>query len=244
MTGLLAILFFLTAVLYAAVGLGGGTGYLAVMGLVGVAPEVMRPTALALNILVAGIGTFRYVRAGQFSARLFWPIALTSIPLAFVGGRLELPGMVYRWLVGALMVYAAVRLWWSTRETSATRSVPAARLPIWVALLVGAVIGLVSGLLGTGGGFFVGPLLLLTGWAGVYETLGITAAFVFVNSVAALAGHVSAMQGLPPEIPIWLLAAGAGGWIGAEIGSRRLEPRLLRRLLAVILLVAGVRMFF
>lgn len=244
MAGLLAILFFFTAVLYAAVGLGGGTGYLAVMGLAGVDPEVMRPTALALNILVAGIGAWKHIRAGQFSARLFWPIALASVPMAFVGGRLTLAGNVYRWVVGGIVLYAAVRLWLSTRPGAQERALRPTRLPVWLALLAGAAIGLTSGLIGTGGGIFLGPLLVLTGWASVRETMGITAVFVLVNSVAALVGRVSAMQALPPDIPLWLLAAGAGGLIGAEFGSSRLDPRLLRGLLALVLTVAGIRLFF
>ncbi|HFQ92560.1 MAG TPA: sulfite exporter TauE/SafE family protein [Anaerolineae bacterium] len=244
-TILLACLFFLTAVLYAAVGLGGGSGYLAIMGIVGLPPEVIRPTALSLNILVAGLGTWKHIRAGQFSARLFWPIALMSIPFAFLGGRLTLPGDIYRPLAGAVLLYAAGRLWLSSREKKdkgEERRRP--YLPIWVTLIAGAGIGLVSGLMGMGGGIFLGPLLLLTGWAGTRETMGITAAFVLVNSIAGLAGHISTIQSLPPAIPLWLLAAGIGGWIGAEYGSRRLDPRLLRKLLALVLAVGGLRLIF
>ncbi len=241
----LAFLFFLTAVLYAAVGLGGGSGYLAIMGIAGLPPEVIRPAALSLNILVAGLGTWKHIRAGQFSARLFWPIALTSIPFAFWGGRLALPTEIYRPLVGVILVYAAARLWLSGREEKNQghkRLRPS--LPLWVTLLAGAGIGLVSGLMGMGGGIFLGPLLLLTGWAGTRETMGITAAFVLTNSVAGLAGHISYVRALPAAIPLWLLAAGAGGWIGAEYGSRRLDPRLLRKLLALVLAAGGLRLIF
>ncbi len=242
---LLAFLFFLTAVLYAAVGLGGGSGYLAIMGIVGLPPEVIKPTALSLNILVAGLGTWQHVRAGQFSARLFWPIALTSIPFAFWGGRLTLPVDIYRPLVGVVLLYAAGRLWLSSREKK-EKGAEWRRpyLPLWVTLIAGAGIGLVSGLMGMGGGIFLGPLLLLTGWAGTRETMGITAAFVLVNSIAGLAGHISTIHALPPTIPLWLLAAGVGGWIGAEYGSRRLDPRLLRKLLALVLAVGGLRLIF
>ena len=239
---LLDLLFFAIAALYASVGSGGGSGYLAVMGLAGVAPELMRPTALVLNILVAGIGTWKYVRAGHFSARLFWPIALMSVPFAFWGGSLSLPTALYRPLVGLVLLYAAFRLWWGTRAAAPPRP-GRARLPLWAALLVGAVIGLVSGLLGIGGGIFLGPLLLLAGWAGTRQTMGITAAFVLVNSAAGLLGLLATAPVLPPGIALWLPAVAAGGWLGAEYGSRRLDPLVLRRLLALVLVLGGVRMF-
>ncbi len=240
---LLAVIFFLIATLYGAVGLGGGSGYLAVMGIVGVPPEIMRPTALALNILVASIGTWKYVRAGHFSARLFWPIAAASIPFAFIGGRYTLPGELYRPIVGVVLLYAALRLWRSSGGPQSATQVKA-NLPVWITLVAGAVIGLTAGLVGMGGGILLGPLLLLTGWADTRQTMGITAAFVLANSLAGLAGRLSAVPELPPSIFFWLLVVGIGGWLGAEYGSKRLDPQLLRRLLALVLLVGAVRMFF
>lgn len=239
---LLAVIFFLIATLYGAVGLGGGSGYLAVMGLVGVPPEIMRPTALTLNILVASIGTWKYVRAGHFSARLFWPIAAASIPFAFIGGLLTLPGGLYRPIVGVVLLYAAFRLW---RSSSKPQSEPQVNptLPIWIALIAGAAIGLIAGLVGMGGGILLGPLLLLTGWADTRQAMGITAAFVLVNSLAGLAGRLTSVPELPSSILPWLLVVGIGGWLGAEYGSKRLDPLLLRRLLALVLLAAGTRMF-
>lgn len=240
---LLAGIFFLIATLYGAVGLGGGSGYLAVMGIVGVPPEIMRPTALALNILVASIGTWKYVRAGHFSARLFWPIAAASIPFAFIGGRYTLPGELYRPIVGVTLLYAAYRLW---RSSTGPKSAPQikANLPVWITLIAGAAIGLISGLIGMGGGILLGPLLLLTGWADTRQAMGITAAFVLANSLAGLAGRLSTVPELPPSIFFWLLVVGIGGWLGAEYGSKRLNPQLLRRLLALLLLAGAARMFF
>lgn len=240
---ILTILFFLIAVLYASVGSGGGSGYLAIMGLLGTPPELMRPTALTLNILVTTIGTWKYVRAGHFSARLYWPIVLMSLPFAFIGGRLSLPTAVYRPLVGLILLYAAIRLWLSTRG-DATKGHATRNLPIWVTLLAGMSIGLLSGLIGVGGGIFLSPLLILTGWATTRQTLGVTAAFVLANSIAGLAGQLSTMVTLPPIIWVWLTAVGIGGWLGAEFGSQRLNPQLLRRLLALILVLGGLRMIF
>ena len=239
---LLAVIFFLIATLYGAVGLGGGSGYLAAMGLVGVPPEIMRQTALTLNILVASIGTWKYVRAGHFSARLFWPVAAASIPFAFLGGRLSLPGEFYQPIVGVVLFYAAFRLWRSSTRTQSSPQVKKT-LPIWISLIVGAAIGLVSGLVGLGGGLFLGPLLLLAGWADTRQAMGITAAFVLVNSLAGLAGRLSLVPELPPSILPWLLVVGLGGWLGAEYGSKRLNPLVLRRLLALVLLAGAIRMF-
>jgi uncharacterized membrane protein YfcA len=238
---LLAILFFLVAALYSSVGLGGGSGYLAMMGLAGVPPDIMRPVALSLNILVATISSWQFIRAGHFSARVFWPIVLASMPFAYLGGYLELPGDYYRPLVGLLLSYSAVRLWRSTMRES---SLPAGRadLPLWVLAAAGAAIGFLSGLTGTGGGIFLGPLLLLAGWVDTRDSMGITAAYVLANSISALAGRLTAVPELPSTIWIWLAAAGIGGWLGARLGSRRLDPRLLRRLLALILLIGGLRL--
>jgi uncharacterized membrane protein YfcA len=240
---LLAFLFFLIAVLYSSVGLGGGSGYLAVMGLLGVPPDIMRPVALTLNILVTSISSWQFIRASYFSARLFWPIALASMPFAFLGGYLELPVSVYRPLVGLVLIYSAWRLW---RSTLAGQTLPQVRsdLPLWLLLLAGAVIGFISGLMGIGGGTFLGPLLLLAGWADTKEALGITAAFVLTNSLFALAGRMTAVPALPPNIWLWLLVVGIGGWLGAKLGSGRVDPRILRRLLALILLVGGLRLLF
>ena len=240
---ILAIIFFIIALLYGAIGLGGGSGYLAAMGIAGVPPEIMRPTALSLNILVASIGTWKYVRAGHFSSRIFWPVAAASIPFAFLGGRLSLPGDLYRPIVGLVLLYAAYRLW---RSASNPSSIPAIRLnlPIWVALVAGALIGLTAGLVGMGGGILLGPLLLLARWADTRQAMGITAAFVLVNSLAGLAGRLSSVPELPPSLLLWLLAVGLGGWLGAEFGSKRLDPLILRRLLALVLLLGGIRMFF
>lgn len=237
MNVLLPLLFFLVAALYAAVGQGGGSGYLAVMGLVGLPPPAMKPTALVLNVLVAAIGTWKYVRAGHFAPRLFWPFAATSVPFAFLGGRLVLPGAAYQRLVGLILLYAAFRLGRRGEKKPAPR-----RLPVAWPLLAGAAIGFLSGLVGVGGGIFLAPLLLLAGWATTRTTMSITAAFVLVNSAAGLAGYVTTAAAFPPTLGWWLLVAAVGGWLGAEFGSRRMDPLLLNRLLALVLVVGGLRM--
>jgi uncharacterized membrane protein YfcA len=238
---LIGILILVAALLYSSVGHGGASAYLAVMALFGIAPEVMRPTALTLNVLVSSIAFYRYYRAGYFSWSHLWPFALASVPLAFIGGRMVLPAEYYRPLVGAVLLYAAYRLYRSTLNSAEPAE---RRFPLPLALLSGAGIGLLSGLTGVGGGIFLSPLLLLMGWAGVRQTAGISAAFILVNSIAGLLGRLSDVPYLPPAIPLWAIAAVAGGLIGAEYGSRRWSPATLRRLLALVLLVAGLKMLF
>lgn len=235
---ILGALVFVVAALYASVGHGGASGYLAAMALLGVAPAEMRPAALALNVLVAGIGCVKFYRAGRFSWTTLWPFAVLSVPLAFLGGAVTLPGAFYRPLVGVVLLYAAVRLLrWSSGEAPAPE-----RAPRGVALAAGAAIGLLSGLTGVGGGIFLSPLLVLAGWADVRTASGVAAAFIVVNSVAGLLGQAVRGAVLPGFLPGLAVAAIAGGWIGAEMGSRRLPAPAVRRLLGAVLVVAGLKM--
>jgi uncharacterized protein len=239
----LAATFFVAAILYASVGHAGASGYLAAMGLLGVAPETMRPTALALNILVASIVTVRFHLAGQVHWRSVLPFVTGSVPMAFIGGGLSLPGDLYKPLAGAVLLVAAGRLAMTAGRAGAA-SEPAPRVPAIPAVVVGGGIGLLSGLVGTGGGIFLTPLILFAGWSGARTAAGISSAFILANSVSGLLGNVAAVQSLPPALPIWLGAVAAGGMIGAELGARRLGTVGLRRALAVVLLVAGLKLIF
>lgn len=236
-----AILFLLAAMLYSSVGHAGASGYIAVMALFGFAPAVMKPTALALNILVAIIATMKFYRAGRFSFELFWPFAVTSIPAAFIGGALTLPAKWYDVIVGIALLYAAV---WMFRSAKTAAKVMVHPPPIAAALACGLVIGLLSGLTGVGGGIFLSPLILMLGWAETRATSAVAAAFILVNSVAGLLGHLSSISNVPPALPLWGLAVLVGGWIGAEYGSKRLPTPVLRQLLSIVLVVAGLKMLF
>jgi hypothetical protein len=236
---LLAAAIFVMAALYSSVGHAGASGYLAALALFAVAPSVMKPTALTLNILVALIGTVRFYRAGFFSWRVLLPFAVTSIPLAFVGGSVTLPNPIYQRVVGAVLVFAAFRLWAFAKREADAEAKPV-NLP--VALLLGAVIGLLSGMTGVGGGIFLSPLVLLAGWAETRQMSGVAAAFILVNSVAGLAGHVASVQSLPASIYVWGVAAVCGALLGTELGRRRLATVTLRRVLAVVLVVAAVKL--
>jgi len=236
----LVLLIFLVAVLYSSVGHAGASGYLAAMALIGVAPAVMKPTALTLNILVASIATFKFYRAGHFSFRLLWPFALTSIPFAFLGGYLTLPGHWYKTLVGLVLLAAAYKLFRTASRVSHQIENP--QVSLWVALLFGAVIGLLAGLTGTGGGIFLSPLLLMMNWAGTKQTSATSAAFILVNSMAGLLGNLSSIGSLPSSIFALTPAAIVGGFIGAELGSKRIAGPNIRRLLALVLIVAGFKL--
>ena len=231
----------LAAALYSTVGHGGASAYLAIMALFAVAPDTMRPTALALNLVVAGLGAWRYGSAGQINWRLLAAFVVTAAPAAFVGGGIAVPPEIYRPLVGLLLWAAAIRLFWHPARLA--RREPR-RPSLAVALPVGAGLGLLAGLTGTGGGIFLSPLIILFGWEDTRRTSGIAAGFIFLNSLAGLAGNFAAVRSLPSELP-WLVAAvAAGALVGTWLGSARLpRPRLLQGL-GLVLVIAGAKLVF
>ena len=235
----LAILFFVAALLYSSVGHAGASGYLAAMALVGISPAVMKPTALALNILVAIIATVKFYRVGAFSWRLFLPLAVTAVPCAYLGGLLTLPTNIYKPVIGVVLLYAA---WYSFRTASKTVSYQIRPVPIPLLSFSGAALGLLSGLTGVGGGIFLSPLMLFFRWAEIKTISGVAAAFILVNSIAGLTGVLSKAPGLPSALPLWALVVVIGGYIGAEYGSKRFRNPTLQRLLALVLVVAGIKM--
>jgi uncharacterized membrane protein YfcA len=238
---LLAAGMLVAAFAYAAVGHGGASAYIAALALAGVAPAEMRPIALLLNILVSSMGTWKFHRAGFFRWRLFWPFAAVSIPMAYLGGAITLPGSAYKILVGAVLLYAAWQLWRSGKRGEEMRAVR--EPPLAWAMAIGAAMGLLAGLTGVGGGIFLSPLLLMLGWAGTKQTSAVAAPFILVNSLAGLAAVFVAKNAvLPAYVGILAPAVLAGGWLGAEYGSRRFANPVVRRVLAVVLALAGAKM--
>jgi len=238
---LLAAGMLVAAFAYAAVGHGGASAYIAAMALAGVAPAEMRPIALLLNILVSSMGTWKFHRAGFFRWRLFWPFAVVSIPMAYLGGAITLPGSAYKALVGVVLLYAAWQLWRSGKSGEEMRAVR--EPPLGWAMAIGAAMGLLAGLTGVGGGIFLSPLLLMLGWAGTKQTSAVAAPFILVNSLAGLAAVLVAKNAvLPAYVGILVPAVLIGGWLGAEYGSRRFANPLVRRVLAVVLALAGAKM--
>jgi uncharacterized membrane protein YfcA len=237
---ILSFLIFAVAALYSSVGQAGASGYIAAMALFGVPPGLMKPSALVLNILVASLATFRFYRAGHFSWRGFLPLAVGSVPLAYVGGIIDLPDAIYRQVVGVFLLFVAYRVLVPPKRGDSTR--PARTFWIPMAVAFGAGIGLLAGLTGIGGGIFLAPVLMLTGQFDTRESSGISAAFILVNSLAAIAGCVSRTTELPSELVYWAIAAVAGGMLGSELAIKHLGQVALRRLLALVLVTTGVRL--
>jgi uncharacterized membrane protein YfcA len=229
----------LIAFLYASVGHAGASGYIATMTLFGLAPTIIRPTALALNILVAIIGSFQFWRAGYFSWRLFWPFALLSIPAAYFGGYLQPSAAVLRILIGAVLLFSAVRLIFRKSDPPevTTPSRP-------LAIGTGAGLGLLSGLTGTGGGIFLTPLLLFCRWAQIRTAAAVSALFILLNSISGLIGYFAAKHSIPSLGFELAGAAIIGGAIGSHLGSRRFPSRTIALLLATVLMIAGVKLIF
>lgn len=236
---LICAAFLVVALLYSSVGHAGASGYIAVMSLLSLAPETIKPTALALNILVASVTALQFWRAGHFRWRLFWPFALTAVPMAYLGGSLALPARVFSVLLGAVLLYSAWRFMF---EPAVAKQARPLRRP--VALASGAGIGLLSGLTGTGGGIFLTPLLLVMGWAQPKNAAAVSALFILMNSASGLAGNFASTRQLPSEIGVLLLVVLAGGLLGSWLGARRLPAQGIKRLLAVVLVIAGLKLLF
>lgn len=236
---ILTVAVFAVAVLYSSVGHAGASGYIAVMTLIGLAPADIKPIALTLNILVASIATFQFWRAGHFSWPLFWPFALLSVPSAFIGGYLDLPTHVFKVLVGVVLVVSAVQFLVRPPDESEPRQPP--RL---VALGAGGLLGLLSGLTGTGGGIFLTPLLIFMRWARTRNAAAVSAPFILLNSASGLAGNLSATRFFPAFAWALVAAVVIGGTIGSWFGSRRLPHTAIKRLLAVVLTIAGFKLVF
>ncbi len=237
---LLLGLVFLVAAAYSSVGHGGASGYLAVLSFFGLAPAAMASSALCLNLLVSALSFAAYFRAGHFAFRLLWPFLLTSVPFAFLGGLAGISARAYMAVLAGVLIFAAFRLVAigpSEQQESFLRPPSLA-----VALPVGAGIGFLSGLVGVGGGIFLSPLLILMKWADTRRTAAVSAAFIWINSVAGLYGHLS-RNALDWRALAWLVGAAlAGGLLGSWLGSRRFKGLWLRRILGLVLLLAAVKL--
>ena len=233
----LGLAFFLAAALYASVGHGGASAYLAVMGLVGMAPSEMKPIALTLNIAVSLVALAAFARAGHFRERLFWPLAAASVPAAFVGGWLQSPEPVFKLILAAALIFGAWRLAFGRRTDETLLQEP--RLP--ALLILGSAIGFLSGLIGIGGGIFLTPLLILFRWSPAKSAAAISAAFIFANSCSGIAGFMLKGNAIPSLawllLPIFL----AGASLGSQWGSRSARIPALQRTLAALLVVAAAK---
>jgi uncharacterized protein len=237
---LLGLLFFIGATLYSSVGHAGASAYLAAMALVGIAPAEMKPIALVLNICVASLGLWRYSRAGFSDWKMLWPFLIGSVPLAFVGSSIDIPDRAYKIILGIILLIGAARLL-LPGDIRPMLKLSAPGKP--VSAVIGAAIGFLAGLTGTGGGIFLSPVLIFTSWAGVRVASGIAAGFILANSIAGLAGQLmrskNPLETLPPEIPLYAVIVLVGGWIGTTLGTGKLATRNVLRALGIVLIVAG-----
>lgn len=241
------------ALLYASVGHAGATGYIAVMGLLGIAAEVIRPTALVLNLIVAGIGAVQFMRAGHFRRDLFLPLAVASVPAAAIGGFLALPTAVFEAALGLVLAFSALRIardvWPTNRTTGGGHDglrgedpLTHRRLSIPALLATGGVLGFGSGLTGVGGGVFLTPLLLSLGVATTRQVAAVSVVFILVNSAAGIGGWLASGRSLATIDPGLIAAAALGGLAGSQLGAFALPVRGLRLLMAVVLTVASVKL--
>jgi uncharacterized membrane protein YfcA len=233
--------FFLAALLYASVGHAGASAYLAVMALLGVAPESMKPAALLLNLIVSIVAAIQFGKSGSFRWGLLWPFLLAAVPAAYVGGAMKLPGHVYKVLTGIVLLYAGGRFLWQSLSSSLPFE-ETAQPKLAIALAAGAAMGLLAGLTGTGGGIFLTPLVILMRWGTAREAAAISPLFILCNSASGLLGLGFYELNLPSGFLFWCFAVLVGGSFGAYLGSRKLGGRGLRLALALVLLIAGLKM--
>jgi uncharacterized membrane protein YfcA len=232
------ILLFLVAFLYASVGHGGASGYLALMAIFSIAPDVMKPTALLLNLFVSLTSFIQFYRGGYFRMKLFLPFALASVPLAFIGGMISMDAAMYKQVLGLLLLLPVIRFFFFNNvEVKEQRD-----HSLIIALSIGAVIGFLSGLIGIGGGIILSPVLLLLRWADMKQTAAISALFIFVNSLSGLAGQLTKGIHFTADMYLYVIIAFAGGLAGAYVGAARLKQGMLKYMLATVLLIAAVKL--
>ena len=232
-------LIFLIAVLYSSVGHGGASGYLALMSLLGVSSVYMRSSALILNLFVSAIAFFQFYKAGFFKWKLFYPFALTSVPMAFIGANIALNPYWYNRILGMFLIIAALRL---TGVFNLRTSDNIKELPVYAGLIIGSVLGLLSGMIGIGGGIILSPIILFFEWGSIKETAAVSALFIFVNSVSGLMGLGSSGLNLSSTFTWWILAALAGGITGSVWGSRFAKNVILKNVLALVIIIAAVKL--
>lgn len=230
---------FFVAFLYSSVGHGGASGYLALMALFGVGIAMMKPSALILNLFVSSIAFVSYYRGGHFRWKILLPFVITSVPLAFLGASIDISPGLYKKILGVCLLIAALRIVIRTNESSFQHR----KLYIPVALITGAFVGFFSGMIGIGGGIILSPLLLLTNWANMKETAAISAAFIFLNSLSGLTGHIISGMEVSPEIVIWIIIAIAGGLAGSYSGSFRFSYNHLKHLVTAVLIIAVIKLY-
>jgi len=228
----------IVAFLYASVGHGGASGYLALMALFSFAPETMKPTALLLNLFVSAIAFYHYYKTGYFNKKLFFPFASASIPMAFLGGMIEVEVTIYKNILAVLLIFSILKM----LNLFGKESAYIKEVKLWQGLLVGAIIGFFSGLIGIGGGIILTPIILLLHWGKMKEAAAVSALFIWVNSAAGLTGQISSGVIINSQSYILVAFAIVGGFLGSYYGSNKINNKKLRRLLAIVLIIAAAKL--
>ena len=233
-------LLFLVAFLYASVGHGGASGYLALMALFSITPAVMKPTALLLNLFVSLTAFIQFYRGGHFRWKLFWPFALASIPMAYLGGLVVVDGNIYKKILGLLLLVPIIRFYFFSNS----KAIEKRESNFALSVLIGACIGFLSGLIGIGGGILLSPLLLLLKWTDQKETAAISALFIFVNSMSGLAGQLTKGIHFTTDMYTYVIIAFVGGLCGAYFGALKFRQVILKNVLATVLVLAAYKLLF
>jgi hypothetical protein len=237
---ILAFILFLTiAALYSSVGHAGASGYLAVMALLSFAPESIKPTSLILNVVVASIASVKYIKEDCFDKKVFFPFIITSIPLAFLGGYISLNPKYFKLIAGFFLLLASVLL--IMREYTKSKESETKTMPVMYGLGIGSVIGLVSGLIGIGGGIFLSPIIISANWTTVKKASGVAAVFILCNSLAGLSGHIIGLNKIDHNTVYWILAVVLGGLLGSHLGTVKLSNKIIITCLFLVLLTAGLK---
>jgi hypothetical protein len=236
---LVSILFLIISILYSSVGHAGASGYLAVMALLSFAPETIKPTSLILNVVVASIASLKYIKADCFDKRVFLAFILTSLPMAFVGGYITISPRYFKLIAGLFLVISSLLL--IIRAYYKPLQKPIVHMPFIYGLIGGSVIGLISGLIGVGGGIFLSPIIIIANWTTVRNASGVAALFILLNSLAGLGGHILALNTLDHHIFYWIIAVVIGGLIGSFLGTIKFNNKIIITCLFLVLLSAGLK---
>ena len=235
---LFLLLLAIVAFLYASVGHGGASGYLALMAIFSFTTTTMKPIALLLNLFVSGIAFYHYYRTGHFNKKLFVPFAVSSIPLAFLGGRLQIDAGVYKTSLAILLIFAILKM----LNVFGAESKQVKEVKVWQGIAIGSFVGFISGLIGIGGGIILTPIILLLHWGKMKEAAAVSALFIWVNSAAGLVGQLSIGIEIPSQAFILVGVALFGGYFGSYLGSQQFNNRTLRYLLALVLVIASAKL--